>query len=245
MDTRLPLNVGLMDDDFFALKWNADLLTRDLRTSVCFETETPAELLWELQHGSKVEMVLLDVEYSSEYPDLSDLIKRIQNSPAKPLVVCLSQYGSLKALSTAIQCGARGFLLKREIRMEIVSALVMAMQVHFLITPGVRSLLQAADRKYPIWEVSQINAWAPHPSLTPHLRQVFTLRVLYGMSAPSTANKIHLAPGTVEKYMQHAYQKLSTPWADDTSLAGLNLEDLSPEVEAFHRFILPPISDLG
>ena len=64
MDTRLPLNVGLMDDDFFALKWNADLLTRDLRTSVCFETETTAELLWELQHGSKVEMVLMDVEYS-------------------------------------------------------------------------------------------------------------------------------------------------------------------------------------
>ena len=243
MDIKLPLCVGLMDDDFFALKWNADLLTRDLRTSVCFETETPTELLWELQHGTRVEMVLLDVEYSSEYPDLSDLIRRIQNSPAKPLVVCLSQYGSLKALSTALQCGARAFLLKNEIRMEIVSALVMAMQVHFLITPGVLSLIRAADRNYQTWKLSQINAWAPHPSLTPHLRQVFTLRVLYGMSAPSTAHKIHLASGTVEKYMQHAYQKLSTPWVDDSTLAGVNFGDTSPEVEAFHRFTLPPITN--
>ena len=54
MDIHLPVRVGLMDDDFFALKWNADLLTRDLRTQVLFEAETPMELLRELKNRKDI-----------------------------------------------------------------------------------------------------------------------------------------------------------------------------------------------
>ena len=45
MNINRPIRVGLMDDDFFALKWNADLLTRDFRTTVCFEAGDSRRLI--------------------------------------------------------------------------------------------------------------------------------------------------------------------------------------------------------
>jgi len=242
MSIRLPIQVGLMDDDFFALKWNADLLTRDLRTTVRFETEVPATMVKELKHLDKLDIFLLDVEYYPEEPAFPELINAIRRACPQAAIICLSQYGRVESLMTAINCGTRGFLLKHEVRMGIGPALVMALQVDFLITPGVLTALQN-EYEYFIPQVSKITPWIPHPGLTPQLRQIFTMRVLYGMSAPMTANEIHLAPGTVEKYMQYIYQKLSTQWGDDKYLAGLELEGLSPEVQAFHRFSLPPIEN--
>ncbi|MHC1733394.1 MAG: sigma factor-like helix-turn-helix DNA-binding protein [Bacteroidales bacterium] len=239
MDIKFPIRVGIMDDDFFALKWNADLLTRDFRTTVCFETETPTGLLFELKQCTEVDIVLIDVEYFPEEPTLPELMSSIYSIHPPPVIVCLSQYGRDQTLCTAIRCGARGFLLKREIRMEISSALVLALQVNFLITPGILPSI-SQKRNHLIKQVAKINPWIPHPGLTPQLRQVFTMRVLYGMSAPLTAQEVHLAPGTVEKYMQHAYQKLSAQWGDDEYLAGIELENQPPEVQAFHRFTLPP-----
>ncbi len=243
MKIRLPVEVGLMDDDFFALKWNADLLTRDLRTKVLFETETPLELLHELKSYGKIDAVLLDVEYNNQDLCLHDLVKTIKSIQPRSAIVCLSQYGEPEHFYTAIAAGTRGFLLKREVRMAIASALVQALQVDFLITPGILPLLcqnlGLSSRQYRD-SVSRINAWLPNPSLTPKLQQVFTLRILYGMSSPLVAQEIHLAPTTVEKYTQYAYQKLSTQWGDEQYLAGVDLTEQAPEVQAFHRFNLPP-----
>ena len=242
MKVKLPVRVGLMDDDFFALKWIADLLTRDFRTTVAFETETPGELLTQLKRYD-VDIVLLDVEYQPQEPELSELMCLIQSVNAPPAIVCFSQFDKAKTLRTAIYHGARGFLLKQEVRMAISSALVMASQVNFLITPGVLSVMRQEYQRI-IGRVTSINAWRPHPGLTPQLRQVFTLKVLYGMSAPLTAQEIHLAPSTVEKYMQYAYQKLSSRWGDDRFLVGLDLNDCAPEIQAFHRFTLPPLEKI-
>lgn len=239
MKVKLPVRVGLMDDDFFALKWIADLLTRDFRTTVGFETETPEGLLVELKRH-KVDIVLLDVEYQPQEPGLSELMCLIQSINAPPAIVCFSQCGKPKTLHTAIHHGARGFLLKQEVRMAISSALVLATQVNFLITPGILPVMRK-EHKRMAETSAKINPWRPHPGLSPQLRQVFTLKVLYGMSAPLTAQEIHLAPSTVEKYMQYAYQKLSSRWGDDRFLEGLDLNDFAPEIQAFHRFTLPPL----
>jgi DNA-binding NarL/FixJ family response regulator len=62
------------------------------------------------------------------------------------------------------------------------------------------------------------------------------------MSAPLTAKEVFLSSGTVEKYMQQIYQKLSLEWGDTSLLTGVNLEKVSPETQAFHFYVLPPKS---
>ena len=153
-------------------------------------------------------------------------------------ILCLSQYGERSLLQQALRAGACGFLLKSEIRMEIVSAVVESMRVGFLVTPGLLPALR--EQGLAVAGLAAIQAWAPNPRLSPQLLQVFTLRILYGMSAPQAAAELHLAPATVEKYMQYVYQKLSIRWGAEHYLAGVDLAGLPPEVEAFHRFSLPP-----
>lgn len=58
------------------------------------------------------------------------------------------------------------------------------------------------------------------------------------MSSLLVVQEIHLAPATVEKYTQYAYQKLSTQWEDEQYLTDLDLNTLPPEVKAFHRYNL-------
>jgi DNA-binding NarL/FixJ family response regulator len=241
MSITLPLNVGLMDDDYFALKWNSDLLTKDLRTTVSFETESPYELLDELAHCEKIDLLLLDVEYFPKNPNLDDLLNSIDKIKPNLPVVCLSQYGGWDTVSTAILHGTRGFLLKNEIKLEIASALILALQVRFLVTPGILPLLINWDKSF-LSQTTTIPVWLLNPKLTSKLNKIFTFRVLYGMSAPLTAQEVFLSPGTIEKYMQQIYQKLSLEWGDTSLLTGVNLEKVSPETQAFHFYVLPPKS---
>ena len=51
-----PIKVALMDDDFFALKWNTALLMRDPRTTVTIEAEKPRDLIEQLkEEGPQLE----------------------------------------------------------------------------------------------------------------------------------------------------------------------------------------------
>lgn len=239
MSVKFPIHVALMDDDFSALQWNANLLSRDIRTTVSLEAESPEELLLKLHRHPEVDIVLLDVEYLPDEPTLQELIGRISAFPSAPAVICLSQYGGESPLKKAIQAGAQGFLLKNEVRMAISSAVMLALEADFLISPGV---IPCLDKIRPLatGDVVRMKSWVVHPAFSAQLRQVFTLKVLYGMSASLTAQEVFLTPGTVEKYMQHAYQKLGQQWGDDRLLTGLDLDGFPAEVLAFHLYTLPP-----
>lgn len=239
MSGKTPIRVALMDDDFSALQWNAHLLSRDLRTTVSLEAESPEELLLKLHRHPAVDIVLLDVEYLPEEPTLQELMGRISAFSPAPAVICLSQYGGEYPLEKAIQSGARGFLLKNEVRMAISSAVMLALEADFLISPGVIPWLNEI-RPQATGGVVRMKPWVVHPAFSAQLKQVFTLKVLYGMSAPLTAQEVFLTPGTVEKYMQYAYQKLSQRWGDERLLEGIEADELSPEAWAFHLYTLPP-----
>lgn len=225
-----------MDDDFAALKWNALLLTRDLRTIVCQEAQSPKQLI---SGPINWDVLLIDAEYFPEEPPLETLINMLRHDCPDAAIICLSQYGEIDRIRAAIRGGAKGFLLKNEVRMGIASAVVQALCVDFVTTPGVHMVLNSDFRTSKMM-IKTIPLWQPTPYLTPQISQVFTLRVLYGMSASGTAQKLSLACGTVEKYIQYAYQRISMDWGDVSYLAGLKLQDTPAEVQAFHLFNLPP-----
>jgi DNA-binding NarL/FixJ family response regulator len=239
MKISLPVKVGLMDDDFFALHWNAELISRDIRTSLVFAANTLEELEAKVGSSSPVDALILDVEYWPEMPRFSDLLANIRNWMPEGVLVCLSQYGDAQKLDAAISAGASSFLLKHEVGMSIVSAVIASMQNTFLVTPGLLKT-ELAENNLALHNAKVFSAWVANPYLTPKLKQVFTMRVLYGMTAPFSARKIHLAPATIEKYMQYVYEKMSKPWGEKSYLLGADLTELSPEIEAFHLYSLPP-----
>ncbi|TAK11357.1 MAG: response regulator transcription factor, partial [Anaerolineae bacterium] len=138
MKVQRPLRVALMDDDFHSLKWNTALCMRDPRTTVVVETESAETLLAELAKEA-ADVVVFDVEFGPDRPDLPELpelLKAVRKAAPEAALVCLSQYGGRDMAATALKHGARGILLKKEVRMALVSALATAHREPLVVTPG-------------------------------------------------------------------------------------------------------------
>jgi DNA-binding NarL/FixJ family response regulator len=234
-----PLRVTLMDDDFYALKWNTALIMRDPRTTVISEAETPDELIEQLNEGERTHVVVVDVEYGMEHSPLEELLSSINDIVPDAVVVCASQYGELDTVHTAIQFGVQGFLLKSEVRMAIVPAIMQATLNGLVVSPSIaKTLGEVPVVGQP--ELQVFPEWKPNPRLTPQIIKSFWLRVFFGMRASLAAEELYLETATVERYINQAYKVLTDGWADESYLFDVDFTTLSPEDQAFVWFTLPP-----
>jgi DNA-binding NarL/FixJ family response regulator len=234
-----PLRVAVLDDDFYALKWNTALIMRDPRTTVVTEAETPDELLDLLRKEERIHVVVVDVEYGEEFPPLDELLTSIKKRSPNAVIVCLSQYGEAEAIQSAITHGVQGYLIKSEVRMAIVPAIMKATMNGLVISPGIAD---SFGKSPPLGEpeIHVLPEWSPNPRLTPQIIKSFWLRVFFGMRASLAADELYLETATVERYINQAYKVLTDGWADESYLFDVDFSTLSPEDQAFVWFTLPP-----
>jgi DNA-binding NarL/FixJ family response regulator len=241
-DIRYPVSIALLDDDFYALKWNTALGMRDPRTTVTVEAEIPRQLVAQIKKKSPPDVVLVDVEYAPERIPLDELLGMITEKLPEAVVVCTSQYGDEQVIATAMQHGVRGFLLKQEVRMAIVPAVIHAVVNGLVVTPSIFEKLPSeytfGQNKAHVFPV-----WKPNPRLTPQIIKSFWLRVFFGMRASLAAEELFVETTTIERYVNQAYKILSDGWADETYMFDVDLTGLSPEDQAFVWFTLPPRKD--
>jgi DNA-binding NarL/FixJ family response regulator len=239
---RLPFKVALMDDDFYALKWNTALVMRDPRTTVTIEADTPKELLSQIKREGAPDIVIVDVEYEATRMPVDEMLDTIRKEAPKAVIVCNSQYGERETIETAMKLGARGFLLKNEVRMEMVSAISYAAHNGLIVTPTIFDLLPSQFTFGPN-QAHVIPVWKPNPRLTPQIIKSFWLRVFFGMRASLAADELYVETATVERYINQAYKVLTDGWANESYLFNVDLSVLSPEDQAFVWFTLPPRTD--
>jgi DNA-binding NarL/FixJ family response regulator len=240
--TRYPFTIALLDDDFYALKWNTALAMRDPRTTITIEAETPVELVSQLTKKSPPDVILVDVEYAPERIPLDDLLGMITEKAPDAVVVCTSQYGKKEVIATAMEHGVKGFLLKQEVRMSIVPAVIHAVINGLVVTP---SIFEKLPSEYTFGQLKAhvFPVWKPNPRLTPQIIKSFWLRVFFGMRASLAAEELYVETTTIERYINQAYKILSDGWADEKYLFDVELSGLSPEDQAFVWFTLPPDRD--
>lgn len=238
---RTPFKVALMDDDFYALKWNTALIMRDPRTTVTIEAETPRDLIRQIKKEGPPDIVIVDVEYASNRLPVDEMLTSIRQEVPQAVIICNSQYGERETIEVAMKFGVKGFLLKNEVRMEIVSAISYAAHNGLVVSPSVFDLLPSqytfGQKKAHILPV-----WQPNPRLTPQIIKSFWLRVFFGMRASLAADELFVETATIERYINQAYKILTDGWADDAYLFDVDFSELSPEDQAFVWFTLPPRS---
>ena len=240
MKNNQPIKVALMDDDFYALKWNTALFMRDPRTTVVIEAGSPSELLSTLEvEKDSPDAFIIDVEYKDEQFSLWDLLSKLRKDHPSSSIVCLPQYGEHDDVHIALETGTNGFLLKDEVKMAIVTALIKSMSSPFLYTASIKAHLNNMRKG----KTELFPAWLPNPKLTPQIMKAFWLRVFFGMRAAFAAEELFVAKGTVERYVNQAYRILPGTLGDDSYLDEIDLETLSPEDQAFVWFTLPPRSN--
>jgi DNA-binding NarL/FixJ family response regulator len=240
MESRdYPLRVAVLDDDFYALKWNTAIIMRDPRTTVIAEAETPTELLEQLREEDRTHVVVVDVEYGEEFPPLGELLTSVKKLAPHAVIVCASQYGEAETVKVALEHGVQGFLIKSEVRMAIVPAIIKAKINGLVVSPGIAASLDISSSLVGS-ELHILPEWAPNPRLTPQIIKSFWLRVFFGMRASLAADELYLETATIERYINQAYKVLTDGWADESYLFDVDLTALSPEDQAFVWFTLPP-----
>lgn len=239
---KYPYKVALMDDDFYALKWNTALMMRDPRTTVTVEAETPRQLLQHLKVNKKPDIVIVDVEYAPERMPVPEMLAAICKEAPEAVIICNSQYGERETIEQALQYGVKGFLLKNEVRMEIVPAVMYAAVNGFVVTSSVFDMLPS-EYTFGDKQAHVIPVWKPNPRLTPQIIKSFWLRVFFGMRASLAAEELYVETATVERYINQAYKVLQDGWADEAYLFNVDFSTLSPEDQAFVWFTLPPRSE--
>lgn len=235
-----PLHVTLMDDDFYALKWNTALVMRDPRTTVITEAESPKSLLESFNKRKKPDIVVVDVEYASDSISLDTIFSTIREKAPQATIVCTSQYGEPKNIETALEFNVKGFLLKSEVRMAIVPALAAAAHGEFVVTPNIARVMENDFFRPGLKNLHVLPVWKPNPRLTPQIIKSFWLRVFFGMRASLAADELFLETATIERYINQAYKILTDGWGDEAYLYDVDITTLSPEDQAFVWFTLPP-----
>jgi len=181
----------------------------------------------------------VDVEYAATRLPVAEMLASIREHAPDAVIVCNSQYGERDTIQTAMNFGVKGFLLKNEVRMEIVSAISYAVHVGLIVSPTVFDLLPR-EYNYGPNQAHILPVWKPNPRLTPQIIKSFWLRVFFGMRASLAADELFVETATVERYVNQAYKVLTDGWADESYLFDVDFSELSPEDQAFVWFTLPP-----
>lgn len=218
MSVEFPLRIIVMDDDYFALKGVAGLLSRDLRTVVEEECESAESLIQTVKKMERCpDIILIDAEYQRSRIPLPDLIQQVKTACPDSLLLCWSQYGEQTAMRGVVEAGADGILIKDEVRLGVATNLVQAWYSGRAFSPSVPQIL-GDDFEEWLLGGERLESWIPHPDLSPRLKQVFWLCIVYGMSARDAAAEMHVQPETVERYRMKIYDIMNDGWVDDQYL---------------------------
>ncbi|MEO1441760.1 MAG: hypothetical protein AAFV33_15285, partial [Chloroflexota bacterium] len=120
------LKVLVFDTDFYALMATNSYLAWDRRTRVTHLSETQDDL-WayidDLPYAELPDVILYDADHVVNPDDLADNIRKLRQRMPQVVILCtapqIRQLGEIGAdvVEAAANAGARGFLLKQEMRL--------------------------------------------------------------------------------------------------------------------------------
>jgi DNA-binding NarL/FixJ family response regulator len=139
------VRVLLVEDDFYARGWMEMLLRRDWRTRVVGEADQArglAVLLQALRAGqTRVDLALIDTDILATGGRLSEMLEMVARQLPHAQVLLSGVRPNPGVVQVPGEGQFAGYVLKDEIRYALAWAVSLAMEGHFVLTPGVRDLL--------------------------------------------------------------------------------------------------------
>lgn len=231
--TGINLKVLVMDTDYYALQAVNGYLAWDRRTRVTCLAETPEEM-W--NHVLKTplaelpDVILIAADHFGAPADLERAITRLRERIKDVAIICLATALNLPMIEAAAHAGARGYLLKGEVRSQIAWAIVYALNHDFIISQSIAH----ANADTPFSDTRLFHAAAlprrrEYPELTERIRQAIELCVVKGMPAHLAADEMGISLHTIRSYIKEGYRILEA--YDETEYP----VDMTPQERAFMR----------
>jgi DNA-binding NarL/FixJ family response regulator len=197
---HVPITVLLVDDHPVVRRGLAALLGTLDDFEVVGEAEDGEAAVREAQL-LRPDVVLMDVRMPGL--DGVEATRRIRKAVPATAVLMLTMYDEDATVFTAMQAGARGYLLKGAEQDEIADAIraVVRGQAIFGAAIATRLLDHFANPPAPVPDVE------PFPELTPRERDILGL-LAQGRRTSEIAGTLHLSPKTVSNNLTTIFAKL-------------------------------------
>jgi DNA-binding NarL/FixJ family response regulator len=226
------LKVLIVDPDFYGLRALNSYLAWDRRTRVIALAQNNARTLKIFRQLTAIELpdvLLLDVSACASPDELRKVIAQYRAVVKDLVVLCLAHHADPVWTTAAAEAGARGYLLRNELRLQLVGAILYAQEHRFVVTAGVR---ESASPPYDSWlsYAEALPSERAYPEMSERIRQALWLCVIEGMPAQLAADEMGISANTVRSYIKEGYRILEA--YDDTRYP----HEMGPVERAFMRF---------
>lgn len=228
---NVNLKVLLLDTDFYALQSINSYLAWDRRTRVTTLVES-ADEMWRyisrMPDAELPDVIILDADHLGGTGSLRQTIERLRQKIADVIIICLAQFANVSLIEAAVESGARGYLMKGEVRLQIAWAIVYALDHDFVVT---QAIAQAGEQVFNrrLLNTTTLPPHREYPELTERIRQAIELCVVKGMPAHLAADEMGISLHTIRSYIKEGYRIMEA--YDETEYPA----DMSPQERAFMR----------
>jgi DNA-binding NarL/FixJ family response regulator len=226
------LRVMIIESDFYARHAMNSYLAWDRRTRVkhlMSSMEQAYDTLSELPELEYPEAILLDAHLLSTPEAAYTHISRLM-AICNPEIIIMTVTPDIEIAKVARRAGAKGYVLKEDVSLQISWMVVWAQDYDFIVT-------QRAAHLFP--DAAVLPNGRDYPELTDRVRQALILCVVEGMSAELAADEMGLSPHTIRTYIKEGYSILEAN--DETEYP----KELSPQERAFMRFTSLSITSIN
>jgi DNA-binding NarL/FixJ family response regulator len=228
----INLKVVVMDSDYYAMQSLNGYLAWDRRTRVTFMT-TRLQAFWDYLRESPVaelpDVVVLDADHLGDGDTVRAVLRDLYRIVPDVILICLAQAIHPALVETVADAGARAYLLKHEVGMQIAWAIVYSLEHDFLITPEVHGVMKETHNKR-VYEAAILPEQRDYPEMTDRIRQAIRLCVIEGMPAHLAADEMGISLHTIRGYIKEGYRILESYDQEEYPT------DMTPQERAFMRF---------
>src|SRR5258708_14555785 len=146
MTTKINLKVLILDRDFYALESINSTLAWDRRTRVVALTQSLKEataFIASVGGAEEPDVIVLEAEAFPSRADLSEAINYFRSAIADVMIICLGHTPDAERAAAAANAGAKGYLLRNEVRLQIVGAICYALEHAFIVTARIHDAVSA------------------------------------------------------------------------------------------------------
>ena len=229
----LNLKVVVLDSDYYALQAINSYLAWDRRTRVVFlgaSVERVWSFLFELPQSEFPDVIVMDADHLGGAHGLHSTIRKFREHLPGAMLVCLSQSPDDPDLvMAAAKAGAKAFLLKQDVQLQIAWAICYALEHDMVISEGIARVAERLPSQR-LLHATILPDQREYPEMSDRIRQAIKLCVIEGMPAHLAADEMGISLHTIRGYIKDGYRILES--YDHTDYPS----DMTPQERAFMRF---------